>query len=122
MAILTTRPKMLNLIQSRSLTLNLQKNPFKSTPFLTIVVLSTGVKIHPQTVRNVLYSAGILGRYTPKKPFISEVNRVKRLTFVKEYVKKPSNFWQTVIFSDKTKYNLFRSDGCGYVWGKKLVR
>jgi len=54
-----------------------------------------------------------------KKPFISEANRVKRLAFAKEYVNKPTSFWQTVIFSDESKYNLFGSDGRGYVWRKK---
>ncbi len=113
---------MLNVTQSRSLILNLQKSPFKSIPSLTVdLVLSTGVTVHPQTVRNVLYSAIIHGRYLQKKPFISETNCVKHLTFAKEYANKPSSFWQTVIFSDETKYNLFRSDGCGYVWRKKLV-
>ncbi len=54
-----------------------------------------------------------------EKPFISEVIHVKCLTFAKEYVNQLFSFWHIVIFSNKSKYNLFRSDGCGYVWRKK---
>ncbi len=57
-----------------------------------------------------------------KKTFISEANCDKRLTFAKEYVNKPSSFWQNVIFSNESKYNLFRSDRCGYVWRKKIAK
>ncbi len=56
--------KKLNPTQNKSLIINSQKNPFKSAPSLTIdLTLSMGVTVHPQTVRNVLYSAGIHGRY-----------------------------------------------------------
>ncbi len=79
-----SRPKTLNLTQSRSLIWNSQKNPFKSAASLTTdLVYSMGVTVHPQTVGNVLYSASIHGRYPQKKPFISEANCVKCLTFAK---------------------------------------
>lgn len=67
----------------------------------------------------MLHEAGICGRSPRKKPFISEANRVKRLEFAREYINKSRSFWQTVIFSDESKYNLFGSDGRGYVWRKK---
>ncbi|KAK7605096.1 hypothetical protein V9T40_006954 [Parthenolecanium corni] len=64
-------------------------------------------------------SDSIIKKSPRKKPSISEVNCVKRLKFAKEYVNKPSSFWQTVIFSNKSKFNLFGSDGHGYIWRKK---
>ncbi len=112
-----SRPKMLNLTQSRSLIWNLQKNPLKSALSLTAdLVFPMGVT---DCQEGALFSQH--GRYPQKKPFISEANCVKRLTFAKEYVNTPSSFWQIIIFSDEMKYNLFRSDGCGHVWRKKLV-
>ncbi len=66
------RPKKLNPTQSRSFILNLPKNSFKSAPSLIAdLTLSIGVTVHPQTVRNVLYSADIYGSCPWQKPFIS---------------------------------------------------
>ncbi|GFU90131.1 transposable element Tcb1 transposase [Trichonephila clavipes] len=43
-------------------------------------------------------------------------NRVKRLKFAKKHILKPQQFWNEVIFSDESKFNIFGSDGrrwCG---------
>ncbi|GFW06437.1 hypothetical protein TNCV_2187711 [Trichonephila clavipes] len=47
----------------------------------------------------------------------------KRLSYSKEHISKPVSFWNTVIFSDESKFNLYRSDGQYKVWrqvGKEL--
>lgn len=36
----------------------------------------------------------------------------------KKYVNEPDSFWNTVIFSDESKFNLFGSDGSQKVWRK----
>ena len=53
-----------------------------------------------------------------KKPYISEVNRKKRVQFANEYVSKDSEFWNKVIFSDESKFNIFQNDGQILVWRK----
>ncbi|GFW26886.1 transposable element Tcb1 transposase [Trichonephila clavipes] len=55
-------------------------------------------------------------RAARKKPFISERNRRKRLDFAKSHVNLSDEFWNTVIFSDESKFNIFGSDGRQYVW------
>ncbi|GFY02108.1 hypothetical protein TNCV_5099691 [Trichonephila clavipes] len=47
-----------------------------------------------QTVRNVLHSAGLKARTPRKKPYISEVNRKRRLEFARKYKNKPMGFWK----------------------------
>ncbi|GFY31304.1 transposable element Tcb2 transposase [Trichonephila clavipes] len=45
------------------------------------------------------------------------------LSFAKERISKPESFWNTVIFSDESKFNPYRSDGQYKVWrqvGKEL--
>ncbi|GFU54695.1 transposable element Tcb2 transposase, partial [Trichonephila clavipes] len=42
----------------------------------------------------------------------------KRLEFAKTHQLKTNNFWKKVIFSDKSKFNIFGSDGCRTVWRK----
>ncbi|GFX09139.1 paired domain-containing protein [Trichonephila clavipes] len=44
------------------------------------------------TVRNVLRSAGLKSRTPRKKPYISEVNRKRRLEFATKYKNKPMDF------------------------------
>jgi transposase len=44
------------------------------------------------------------------------VNIKKRLAFAKQYVFKDKTFWREVIFSDKSKFNVWRSDGVERVY------
>ncbi|GFU57374.1 transposable element Tc1 transposase [Trichonephila clavipes] len=95
------------------------KNPFVSAITLANGVVSTsGVQIYAQSVRNVLHDAHIYGRSPMKKPLITERNRLKRLEFAKEYINKPIDFWKNIIFSDESKFNIFKSDGRKLVWRK----
>ena len=40
------------------------------------------------------------------------------MTFVKTYIDKENSFWDKVIFSDESKFNIFGSDGQNYMWRK----
>ncbi|GFX11521.1 general transcription factor II-I repeat domain-containing protein 2A [Trichonephila clavipes] len=44
--------------------------------------------------RNVLHSAGLKTRTPRKKPYISNVNRKRRLEFAMKYKNKPMDFWK----------------------------
>ncbi|GFX60886.1 uncharacterized protein TNCV_1311781 [Trichonephila clavipes] len=63
---------------------------------------SCNVSVSTQTVRNVLHSAGLKARTPRKKPYISEVNRKRRLEFTMKYKNKPMDFW-------KKRHNLLDS-------------
>ena len=49
---------------------------------------------------------------------INAVDHKKRLTFAKTYIYKDNSFWNRVIFSDESKFNIFGSDCQNYVWRK----
>ncbi|GFV91239.1 transposable element Tcb1 transposase [Trichonephila clavipes] len=68
--------------------------------------------------KNVLHDAHIYGRSPREKPLITEQNRLKRLEFAKEYINKLIDFSKNVIFSDESKFNIFKSDGRKLVWRK----
>ncbi|GFX15946.1 hypothetical protein TNCV_522531 [Trichonephila clavipes] len=53
---------------------------------------SCNVLVSAQTVRNVLHSAGLEARTPRKKPYISEVNRKRRLDFDIKFKNKPMDF------------------------------
>ncbi|GFT50070.1 transposable element Tcb2 transposase [Trichonephila clavipes] len=79
---------------------------------------SCNVSLSAQTVRNLLHSTGLKARIPRKKPYISEVNRKRRLEFVKKYKNKPVYFWKKVIFSDKSKFDIFTSPSIRKIWIK----
>jgi hypothetical protein len=68
-----------------------------------------GRSISQKTIRNVLRRYHFHGRKARKKPFISMVNRKKRLAFAKRHLDKPKEFceefWYKVIWSDTTRVN-----------------
>jgi hypothetical protein len=74
-----------------------------------------GVNVVPQTVRNVLKKFGYNVCTPRQKPFISAVNKRKRLYFSKAHIDKTISFWNSVIFSDELKFNVFSSDSRGKV-------
>ncbi|GFV36183.1 uncharacterized protein TNCV_233731 [Trichonephila clavipes] len=71
-------------------------------------------------VRNGLHSAGLTVRTPRKKPYISEVNRKRRLEFAMKYKNKPMDFWKNVtyIFSDASKFQIFTPPSIRKLWRK----
>ncbi|GFW96734.1 transposable element Tc3 transposase [Trichonephila clavipes] len=87
-------------------------DPKISAPKIAASTSNTlGRSVSAETVRRVLRKAGYNGRVARKKPLIGKRNRVKRLKFTKEHILKPQQFWNEVIFSDESKFNIFGSDG-----------
>ena len=48
--------------------------------------------------------------------YVNKVSRRKRLEYPKNYREKPSGFWNKMLWSDESKFNLFGSDGKVMVW------
>ena len=51
-----------------------------------------------------------------KKPYVDKTNRVKRIQYAKKYQKHPLCFWDQVLWTDESKFNLFGSDGRVMLW------
>jgi transposase len=97
----------------------IKKNPRTSAPVLSAALQERfEINVSTQTVRNALKENGYNGRVARKKPFISKVNCDKRLLFANDYKSKDAGFWNKVIFTDESKFNLFGSDGRIMVWRK----
>ena len=75
-----------------------------------------GIAISEQTVRRRMHEVGLNGRVARKKPYVSKVNRGKRLEYARNYREKPLGYWDHVLWSDESKFNLFGSDGKVMVW------
>jgi len=74
------------------------------------------VSISSQTVRNRMHEAGYRGCVARKKPLIKKSNRRKRVLWSREHLSKPKEFWNSILWSDESKFNLFGSDGRQIVW------
>lgn len=104
---------------------NLIAREFKKCPKIIPreVINNLKLEISTRTVGRRAKEAG-LGCYRPaKKPLISEKNRLARINFAKRHINWSRRTWNTVLFSDESKYNLRGSDGRVFVRrpkGKRL--
>lgn len=113
------RPKILNDRHERHILREIKKTPKNSaTKIAKDLENELNVKCSAETVRNVLRRHNYHARSCRKKPFISARNKSKRLQYATEHVKKNQAFWNNVIFSDESKYNIHGSDGRQKVWRK----
>ncbi|GFT59606.1 transposable element Tc1 transposase [Trichonephila clavipes] len=113
------RKKIMNSITERRVIHQVKIDPKISAPKIATGTSNTlGRSVSAETVRRVLRKAGYNGRVARKKPLIGKRNRVKRLKFTKKHILKPQQFWNEVIFSDESNFNIFGSDGRRMVWRK----
>ncbi|GBN18256.1 hypothetical protein AVEN_81275-1 [Araneus ventricosus] len=100
------------------------ENLLKKNPRLSAVKLTTelekrfAIKVNPETVRRVIRSYGYNSRVARRKCFVNEGTRKVRLDFAKSMVDKVTSFWESVIFVDESKFNIFGSDGRISLWRK----
>ncbi|CAF1479687.1 unnamed protein product [Didymodactylos carnosus] len=80
------------------------------------VTSELGIVISQSTVQRRAHEIGLFGRVARKKPYVSKMDRVQRLKYAKEMLEKPFDYWDTVVWSDESKFNLFGSDGKVMVW------
>jgi len=86
-------------------------DPKTSVPKITAAFENRGVHVAISTIRNMCHKNGYHGRVIMKKFWINETNRKKRLGFAKQHLNKSHEYWNTVLFSDESKFNIFNSDG-----------
>ena len=75
-----------------------------------------------RTVRRYLKSAGYCAGKLACKPMLTKVQIERRRKICTEWSFKSDEYWNNVIFSDETKFNLKNSDGQQYVWKKPSER
>lgn len=74
------------------------------------------ITVSTSTIRWRAHEIGLYGRVARKKPYVSRVNRGKRVQYARKHREKPLGFWNNVLWSDESKFNLFGSDGKVMVW------
>lgn len=90
----------------------------KKNPFTTAreVKENLNLPVSTDTVRRRLKDSGLHSRQPARKPLISAKNRKARIEFAREHINWTVDQWETVLWSDESKFNLFHSDGRIKVW------
>lgn len=83
------RPRKLTERDERKIASIIKKDPFKSAPKIaTDIQISLNKTVSPWTVARSLQRSGFKSCTPRKKPFVSEINKKKRLDFAKDYKNK----------------------------------
>lgn len=113
------RPPKVTEQLNRVIIREVKKNPRISAPNIaSIISESQNAQLNPQTIRNTLKKAGYNGRNARKKGLVSKANKTKRLNFAIHHANKPQSFWNKILWSDESKFELFSTKRKVIVWRK----
>lgn len=113
------RPRKISKKGGRKIVRMIKKKPKTTSSELAAHLRDhLGVQAHPIIVRRALHRAGYSARVARKKPLISKKNKKRRMEFANEFIGKDNDFWCQVLFSDESKFNIYRSNGRILVWRK----
>ncbi len=77
---------------------------------------SAGTVVSKKTISNALNRHGIHARSPRKTPLLNKKHVEARLKFAKEHLEKPVDYWETIVWSDESKIELFGSHSTHHVW------
>lgn len=110
------RPPLLTEREGRTLVRVTKDNRKESLEEIVEEFNSLGLtQVSTSTARRVLHKNDFVGRIGKRKPFVSETNRVKRLKWCRER-RGWDKQWDTIIWSDESRFLLFENDGQQWVW------
>lgn len=116
----TGQPEKLSPCEKRFLLREVKKTPSISAPKLVSALQkATGKTVAASTIRQFLKRNGFHSRTARSKPYICKVNQKKRLDFAERYITEDESFWNRVIFTDESKYNVYGNDGKVKIWRKR---
>ncbi len=111
------RPQKLTPRQERLLMRRVEENRHASSLQLSKEVESqTGVTISRDTIRRTLQRNGMHGCRPRKKPLLKPRHKKE---FARAHADKDEDYWDSILWSDETKINVFGTDGFKTVWRRK---
>ncbi len=114
------RPRKLTPRQERLLMRRVEENRHASSLQLSKEVESqTGATISRDTIRRTLQRNGMHGCRPRKKPLLKPRHKKARLEFARAHTDKDEDYWDSILWSDETKINVFGTDGFKTVWRRK---
>ncbi len=113
------RPRVTDAAEDRSILLMSLRKRTRSAPSIRAEVRrrrrnQQGLSI--QTVRNRLRAGGLRARKPAKKPKLTDRHKRARLQWARQHVRWTHAQWSNVLFTDESRFLLFRNDGRMRVW------
>lgn len=96
-----------------------RKNPRTSS---RILKESLNLNVSEKTIRRRLKEKNLCSYFQKKKPLLRKANIKKRLAFAKEHVNKNMSFWESIIWSNESKFELRNPKRRFRVWCKSTER
>uniref|UniRef100_A0A3B5Q0B9 Transposase n=2 Tax=Xiphophorus maculatus TaxID=8083 RepID=A0A3B5Q0B9_XIPMA len=113
------RPRKTTVVDDRRILSLVKKNPFTTSTEVQNTLREVGVSVSKSTVKRRLHESKYKGFTSRCKPFINSKNRQARVKFAEKHLKKPAQFWKSILWTDETKINLYQNDGKKKVWRRK---
>uniref|UniRef100_A0A8C5MWS3 Transposase n=1 Tax=Leptobrachium leishanense TaxID=445787 RepID=A0A8C5MWS3_9ANUR len=113
------RKKMLTSTAVRYLKRRVKKSPCVTAEELRKDLSDVGTEVSAQTIRRTLRNEGLHARTPRRTPLLSPKNKKSRLQYAKSHVDKAQKFWDSVLWTDETKLELFGPMDQRYVWRRK---
>lgn len=107
------RPKKLNERDHRHLVNDVKKNR-RST--LQDITNNMPFEVSSSTIRRALHEQGIHNRIAIKKPFISNINRGKRLLFARNHRNLTIDDWKHILWTDESSFTIGKNSYQIRVW------
>uniref|UniRef100_A0A8C5MN72 Transposase n=1 Tax=Leptobrachium leishanense TaxID=445787 RepID=A0A8C5MN72_9ANUR len=113
------RKKMLTSTAVHYLKRRVEKSPRVTAEELRKDLSEVGTEVSAQTIRRTLRNEGLHARTPRRTPLLSPKNKKSRLQYAKSHVDKSQTFWDSVLWTDETKLELFGPMDQRYVWRRK---
>ena len=76
----------------------------------------TNIEVSTKTIRRNLHEMQIFSRIPAQKPLLSDQQREQRLKWCIDRRDWTVRKWRSVIWSDESRFTIFKNDGPGRVW------
>jgi len=103
------RPRVTTAVEDRYIRLTTLRNRFQPTTITATAIQRRAISA--QTVRRRLRGFGIRARRPYRGPILSARHRQARLRWAREHLDWRRVDWNTVVFTDESRYKLSRADG-----------
>lgn len=114
------RPRKLTPRQERLVMRKVEENRHASTRDLSVEVQSViGVPVSRDLIRRTVQRNGMHACRPRRKPLLKPRHKNARLEFAMAHFMKDERYWDSILWSDETKINLFGTDGFKTVWRRK---
>ena len=92
------------------------KRSMEQNPPTNAADVAKMVEKNPRTVVRYLHALGYRGRATRRKPLLRPFNIQRRKQWGSEMTSKPLEFWDTIVFSDESRFAQFSDSSRIWVW------